>query len=286
MKNTDVSQTLAPIAQAPDGLWQSLRFVFVDIDDTLTTEGRLEADAYAMMERLSGNGLAVIPVTGRPAGWCDMIARFWPVEAVVGENGAFYFHYDHEARRMTRIYAQTAAEREQNRTKLAGIRDTVLSTIPGAAVAADQRYREADLAIDFCEDVTPLPDGEVDRIVDIFHEAGATAKVSSIHVNGWFGNFDKLSMTRKIMLHEFGVNIADTEVRGACAFIGDSPNDAPMFAYFQNSVGVANVADMAARCDALPRWITEAASGAGFCEFAAHVLAARGPGDVCRKSAR
>jgi hypothetical protein len=145
--------------------------------------------------------------------------------------------------------------------------------VPGAGIASDQPYRVADLAIDFCEDVPPLDDTSIDRIVQLFAEANATAKVSSIHVNGWFGSYDKLGMTRTFMRERYGIDL--DAVREEYVFIGDSPNDAPMFGYFPNAIGVANVRDMADRMDALPRWITTARSGAGFAEAVAALLAAR-----------
>jgi hypothetical protein len=127
-----------------------------------------------------------------------MIARFWPVAGVVGENGAFWFRYDHRARRMTRAFAASEAERADNRARLTALGARILAEVPGAAIASDQLYREADLAVDFCEDVPALPPAAVARIVALFEEAGAVAKVSSIHVNGWFGANDKLSMTRRL----------------------------------------------------------------------------------------
>ena len=72
---------------------RGIRALLFDIDETLTTEGKLTAQAYAALERLHAAGKKVVAVTGRPAGWCDHIARMWPVDAVVGENGAFYFFY-------------------------------------------------------------------------------------------------------------------------------------------------------------------------------------------------
>jgi HAD superfamily hydrolase (TIGR01484 family) len=86
----------------PSSLKKIIRYVLTDIDDTLTLHGLLPAAALTAMERLRDAGMAVIPITGRPAGWCDHIARMWPVAAVVGENGAFYFHYDRELRKMQR----------------------------------------------------------------------------------------------------------------------------------------------------------------------------------------
>src|SRR5207248_77404 len=109
---------------------RGLRFVLADIDDTLTSDGRLGAAAYAALERLTQAGLAVIPVTGRPAGWCDLIARFWPVAAVIGENGAFYFRYDRAARRMSRGYWQDAAARRRGRRRLQQLGDEILAAVP------------------------------------------------------------------------------------------------------------------------------------------------------------
>ncbi len=253
-----------------------VRFVLTDIDDTVTTEGRLPAAAYDALERLQQAGLAVIPITGRPAGWCDMIARFWPVEAVVGENGAFYFSYDRAALAMRRTYFASAAERAENRARLEAIRARILAEVPGAAVAADQAYREADLAIDFCEDVPALPQSAIDRIVDIFQSAGAQAKVSSIHVNGWFGQYDKLTMTGVMMKEKFGIDLDAS--RDLVAFIGDSPNDEQMFAFFPISVGVANVRDALRRFKSFPAYVTRARGGAGFVEFADHLIASRSAG--------
>ena len=207
-----------------------IRGVLTDIDDTLTTDGRLTAEAYGALERLRGAGLLVVPVTGRPAGWCDHIARMWPVDAVVGEIGAFYFRYDGSARRLVKRFRYPDAERAAFRRRLEAVRKTILDTIPGCAVASDQPYRESDLAIDFCEDVPALGPEAVARIVELFEAAGATAKVSSIHVNGWFGRYDKLAMARTLMAEAFGVDL-EAE-RDAFVYVGDSPNDIPMFGFF------------------------------------------------------
>ena len=78
----------------PQNDLRKIRFVLTDIDDTLTENGRLPAASYLAMEKLQQAGLKVIPITGRPAGWCDHISRMWPVDGIVGENGAFYFVYE------------------------------------------------------------------------------------------------------------------------------------------------------------------------------------------------
>lgn len=256
---------------------RSIRVVLTDIDDTITTEGVLTASAYSALENLHRAGFIVVPVTGRPAGWCDHIARMWPVDAVVGENGAFYFKYDREQRKMHQHFWAQPEELKQNRVRLDAIEREVLTAVPGSALASDQAYRVADLAIDFCEDVPTLPEAEIDRIVAIFEKAGAQAKVSSIHVNGWFGSYDKLSMAKTLLERVFGIDWE--QARETVLFAGDSPNDEPMFAAFPLSVGVANVHTFAHRLKNKPAYITNGHSGEGFAELASFLLSSR-PGSI------
>ena len=264
---------MLPLSALPVASAKRLRGVLTDIDDTLTSDGRLTAEAYGAMAALQAAGLWVIPITGRPAGWCDHIARMWPVDAVVGENGAFYFAYDHARRCFTQQYLQNAETRAASRAKLADLQVRILSQVPGSALASDQAYRVADLAIDHCEDVAPLSAAAVSEIVALFEAAGAKAKVSSIHVNGWFGDYDKLTMTRILMRERFQLDLDGVEAE--FVFVGDSPNDAPLFDYFSQSVGVANVRAFEAQLDAAPTYVTDGRGGAGFAELAGFIIAAR-----------
>ena len=264
---------MRPLREMTDVSLRGVRAVLTDIDDTLTTDGKLPSTAYAALEQLQHAGLLVVPVTGRPAGWCDMIARFWPVHGVVGENGAFYFRYITRDRRMERVYAQDRATRANNRKRLEAVAAKVLAQFPGTAIAADQAYREIDVAVDFAEDVPPLPIEAAQAIAKLFEDEGATAKVSSIHVNAWFGSHDKLSMSLRFLEEACGLDPGD--VRTAVAFCGDSPNDAPMFRHFPLSIGVANVRRFASAMPDFPAYVTEGEGGAGFAEFAARLLAAK-----------
>ena len=266
MKN----QLPSPLSQWPTRNRAAIKGVFCDIDDTLTRHGRVGSDVFAAMERLRAAGLLVVPITGRPAGWCDLIARQWPVDGVIGENGAMYFRYDDKTRTMLRHYHTADGERITNRQKLNAIAKEVLATIPGAKIAADQAYREADLAIDFAEDTGPLERSAIDAIVEIFLKHKATAKVSSIHVNGWYGQYDKLTQTKKFMTDVFNVDLDQN--RHEYTFVGDSPNDSPMFGFFPDAVGVANLADMIDQCPQIPAYISNGGSGDGFIEVAEAIL--------------
>ena len=255
---------------APETL-ANIRGVLFDIDDTLTTDGHLTAAAYAAVEALKSAGFIVVPITGRPAGWCDHIARMWPVDGLVGENGAFYFFFDRNGKKLAQRFVKSATERQVDRQRLTNIAERILREVPGSALASDQHYREADIAIDFCEDVPPLPREEIVRIKTIMEAEGLTAKVSSIHVNGWFGDYDKLTTTKLFMRERFAIDL-DLH-KNEFVFVGDSPNDEPMFGYFPHSVGVANVRSFLDVMTMKPAYVTESRCGAGFAEIASALLA-------------
>lgn len=250
-----------------------LQGLFFDIDDTFTTHGKIEGRAFQALWDLKEGGLRVVPITGRPAGWCDHIARMWPVDGVVGENGAFYFCYDQGRRSLLKRFLAAEELRKENRFRLEKIKEEIISTIPGTAPASDQLYREADLAIDYCEDVNPLPWEDVERICQVFRSHGANCKVSSIHVNGWFGDYDKLTMTRIFARERWNVELDARKEE--YLFCGDSPNDEPMFRFFPLSAGVNNVLRFAPHMKHLPAFVAGHEGSEGFAEIVETVLRKR-----------
>lgn len=242
---------------------RKVNIVLTDIDGTLTLEGKIPESSYNALWKLYHSGIKVVPVTGRPAGWCEMIARTWPVHGVIGENGGLYFSL--QENKMKRFYAVDRDTRRKNRASLKAIRSEVLRKVPGARVASDQFTRMFDLAIDFAEDVPRLPDKDVHQIVKIFESHGARAKVSNIHVNGWFGNYDKLSTCKIYLEKEFG--LSEASMLSHCAFIGDSPNDEPLFAFFRESIAVSNIGEFLPTLQAKPAFVCSKAEANGFAEF-------------------
>jgi HAD superfamily hydrolase (TIGR01484 family) len=261
----------APIAEMTAERARGLRYVLMDIDDTLTTEGKLPASSYSALWDLKKAGLRVVPITGRPAGWCDLIAREWPVDGVVGENGAFAY-WEAEGHRL-RSMTHPAAVRNDC-AALDRIRQRALAEVPGCRVARDQFARLYDLAIDFAEEEPALPLAAAIRIKAICDEEGAIAKISSIHVNAWMGNYDKLGMAEAFLAARFGYEASrDLE---SVAFAGDSPNDEPMFARFPASCGVANVLRYASLIATMPRFVATKDCGEGFAEIARTIIERRG----------
>jgi len=255
---------MEPFSRFSTALSRQIRFVLSDVDDTLTEGSRLPAAAYMAIERLQNAGIMVIPVTAAPAGWCDLMARMWPVGAVIGENGGICFRHDRASGLIERHYWAPPAERAAAGTRLAALGAEIAAALPGVEIAHDQRYREATLAF------RNRDGAEAEEILARLRAAGAQATVNSIWVLGWFGDFDKLSMSRRMMAELFATDIEHDVER--CLYIGDSLNDAPMFGFFPHSVGVATVRRYADRMPALPRWITKGAGGTGFVEVADALL--------------
>ena len=243
-----------------------IKGVCLDIDDTLSTHGKLTDQAYTALWDLKRAGFAVVPITGRPAGWCDHIARFWPVDAVIGENGAFVFYMNKDGVRQ-KIETPNGMTALERKLKLDELGVKIKKKFPQARWASDQNYREYDLAIDFCEDVKPWARKDVDDLLAFCHAEGAQAKLSSIHVNTWYGKFDK----RKGFENWLASGSPGVEGRiipeEHWLFIGDSPNDEPLFEKFNWSVGVANLKNYLDRLKCPPRWITQGESGVGFAEM-------------------
>ncbi len=261
-----VTPRMKPLRALLPDIAGKIDFVLCDLDDTLTLNGQLPAASYAGLEQLARAGKKLIVVTGRPAGWCDMIARFWPVEGVVGENGAFYFRHLRSEKRMLRKYLFSEKKRERDRAKLAAFFADLSKTYPKIKLASDQAFRVSDIAIDICEDVTPLSKEIVRDIVVKLESLGASVKVSSIHINAWIGKFDKLSMLNMLLQDEFGLSAA--KAKKCTLYIGDSPNDEPMFAFFTHTVGVRNIEKFVSEIRALPEYIARGEGGLGFLELA------------------
>jgi len=264
------AQRPLPVHSLPARLCLGLEYLFADIDGTLTTDGMLVDSSYRALWELSRTGIKVVPVTGRPAGWCDHIARMWPVAGVVAENGALVYAYDRKARIMKRRRLGTSDSRGDLLRRVA---DRVLKEVPGSALAADQPFRINDMAIDYCEDVPPLPTEKVDAICRILREEGVHFKVSSIHVNFWIGDFDKLSGVRAFLEHDGALF---SEMGEKSIFIGDSPNDEPLFEGFPHSIAVGNIRAFLPRIRQLPEFVTQADCAAGFCEAVRIILEKRG----------
>lgn len=260
-----------PLIELPPSDAAGIRFVLFDIDDTITENGLLPERSYSALWALRRGGLAAIPVTGRPAGWCDLIARQWPVAGVVGENGAFAFYMANGS--LERLFHPSAPSPDSSRERLSRLAAAAMAVVPGLRLAKDQPYRLFDVALDFAEEAPRLSLEDALRVRDICEASGARAKVSSIHVNAWFGDYDKLSMSDLFLSRVLDWD--PTLFPRAAIFVGDSPNDEPMFRRFELSCGVANVLRFEGILEYPPAYVTEKPYGDGFAEACAHILESR-----------
>jgi HAD superfamily hydrolase (TIGR01484 family) len=260
---------------------QGIQGIFTDIDDTLTTDGTITPDAFAALGELSAGGLRVIAITGRPVGWSETFAMAWPVNAIVAENGAVLLQKMHKnelepneygRNKLLKSYQQSNVTRAANFARMQQVSQRVLSEVSGARLAQDSAGRETDMAIDHSE-FTQLPLEKIAKVVAIMQSEGMRATVSSIHINGWFGDHNKLVGARWAVRELFNRDL--DEETDHWAYVGDSTNDQLMFEAFPNAIGVANVRRFEAQLTHLPRYITVGARGAGFAEVARAVLSAQ-----------
>jgi HAD superfamily hydrolase (TIGR01484 family) len=259
-----------PWRECPEAALADVVGVFTDIDDTLTRDGAIEPAALGALHALHAAGVPVIAITGRPLGWSEPFARAWPVAAIVPENGAVALVRDGAA--LHTEYAQDEPTRTRNARRLREVAARVLAEVPGAALARDSAGRVTDIAIDHAE-FAHLDAAAIDRVVALMRREGMTATVSSIHVNGWFGDHDKLSGARWMVRRLYGRSLGAERARWV--YVGDSTNDQAMFGYFALSVGVANLCDFAAQLHTWPAYLTDGARGDGFAQVAARLIDAR-----------
>ena len=258
------------LASMPGHQLRRVRGVLTDIDDTLTTQGAITADALEALQRLRDHGLPVYAITGRSMGWSQPFVRQWPLDAIVAENGAVAMHL--EGDEVVTLYAQDAATRTAGAVRLQQVAAQLLREVPGARLAQDSAGRVTDIALDHGE-FHQMGPAQIDAAVRLMHAAGMQASVSSIHINGWFGTHDKLSGARWIVQQRLGID-HDVE-RDRWLFVGDSTNDQRMFGHFPLSVGVANLLHFADQLTVWPAYLTATARGAGFAEVADLLLSAR-----------
>jgi HAD superfamily hydrolase (TIGR01484 family) len=248
-----------PLARAE---LKRVSLLLADVDGTLTTDGRLSSAVVRALEWLQAHRVRVALVSGRPSGWAECWARQLPVEGVVAANGGLYFA--RRRGRLVKVYAEPDAERRRNRARLEREVQGALRAVKGAKLSMDSAATEVDLAIDYAEEAR-LGHRGADRLEQLLRARGVRAVRSSVHVNCWLGDFDKRSTTARFVSRELSLELSADE--GKVAYVGDSFNDAPMFAAVPLSVGVANVLDVLDRLEAPPRFVTRAREGKGFIEL-------------------
>ena len=264
---------MRPLAEIPYAALCAVDFLLFDVDETFTTHGTLLAETYASLFALRSVGITAVPVTGRPSGWGNVMLSTWPIKACVTENGGVISWKD--ATGVARQHIIHGEHRGPGYIEaLRALGDAIGALYPQVRVSADQPYRLTDLAIDYAEQSHDVSEATVNEIVAWMRAEGYQTAVSSIHIHAYKPTNEKADGVYPLMQAAFAIG-AD-EVHARAAFIGDSPNDASLFAAIPLSVGVANVRASLGKITTPPAYVCSAECGAGFVEFAQLLIAARG----------
>ncbi|MGH0053031.1 MAG: HAD-IIB family hydrolase [Sphaerochaetaceae bacterium] len=237
-------------------------FLLTDVDDTITTKGKLRPAALSALYRLQDAGIRTICVTGGSAGWGDTYLRQWPIEAVLSESGAVCLYREHG---VIRQFVHPSIVQEGYKERAQQLIHRVLSTVPGAKVSSDQFARLYDVAFDHGSEPPYLDSASIEKVVGICQDMGAGTAVSSIHINAWFGSFDKYQGSQVFFEQVLGIN--EQELLATSCFCGDAPNDQVMFARFPLSFGVGNLKKKEKEMQFLPTYIAKGEGGEGFAEI-------------------
>tara|TARA_B100001146_G_scaffold179385_1_gene161135 strand:- start:12 stop:782 length:771 start_codon:yes stop_codon:yes gene_type:complete len=256
---------MLPLSRMPVEAACQVTTLLFDLDGTFVTDDNLEAESYRSLERVRENGIKTIAVTGRPAGWCDLMARWWPVDSVVGENGALA--YSKKRGKIERMSFHSPVDNGSYRKRLDSLLTDLLIKFPGIKLAADQSFRQWDLAVDMAEE-SEISLQTAIEIAAYCEGKGAKASISNIHVNIWFGDYNKQEMSLRV-LESLGQD-ASTAI-----YIGDSPNDSPMFGYFPLSVGVRSVLKYENLMANHPVYVTDGNGSQGFVELVDYIISTR-----------
>lgn len=251
---------MKPISTLTQAEAARLRGVAFDLDDTLLDHGRLLEGTYAALHRLREAGLSLYGVTGRPAGWGEVLARVFPVEAVVTENGAITCA--RRERRIVLLDAVDPATRRERGARLDQLVERFQRELPDFELTDDIRARVSDRTFDIGEHRQLSPE-RVAQASEYLRAAGARVFTSSVHLHATFDYDDKASGAVRVLARDTGLDA--TAVRHAFAYLGDSENDAACFAAFHVSIGVSN---LRGRATLRPRYVTRLPMGAGVAEAA------------------
>jgi HAD superfamily hydrolase (TIGR01484 family) len=236
---------------------RSLKGVLFDLDDTLLDHGKLSEAAYSALFRLRESGLELYVVTGRPLAWVRLLARLFPVDGGVGENGGVMVGpggklYD----------AASPPERAARTARLAALVTEIREAFPDVEPPDDASERLSDYTFDIGEKHQVEP-ARVAELCAFARARGATVHVSSVHLHVGYDAVDKASGVVRLLRTLHGTDPTVTLAR--YAFVGDSENDAACFGAFKTTVGVAN---LRGKPTLAPRFVTEAPRGRGVAELA------------------
>ncbi len=229
---------------------EKISLIISDVDDTITTNGKLHPCALEAMLEAEQKGYRIILLSGGSAGWCEVYLRQWPVYMVIAESGAVMLYKDDNG---DIRYQQNPNITDEDLKK----REELLGMIPQEYLSSDQYARLYDIAVD----IKRTPADKISSIKEVCDRLGAAYAFSSIHMNIWFGDYSK---KKGIVSFMQLCGIDEELLKSKSIYLGDALNDEEMFAFIPLSIGMASVAENKSLFKELPAYIAPEKGGEGF----------------------
>ncbi|MEB3337969.1 MAG: HAD family hydrolase [Leptolyngbyaceae bacterium] len=246
-----------PLSAATENYFQNIRFIATDMDGTLTHQGKFTQSLFQAFDHLANQGIQVLIITGRSAGWVSGLVHYLPVVGAIAENGGLFYPAPSAVAQPLTPITDLVLHRQQ----LAEVFQRLQAKFPDLQESSDNRFRLTDWTFD----VAGLTLAEIQQLAEHCQAWGWGFTYSTVQCHIKPLHQDKATGLLQVLKQHFPNYRPDQILT-----VGDSPNDESLFntSQFPLSVGVANVLAYADQLAHQPAYVTTAAEAAGFCELA------------------
>ncbi|YCO00696.1 HAD-IIB family hydrolase [Vibrio sp. VNB-15] len=269
-----------PLSDLSTEYLRNIEWLLTDVDDTLTWQGKLPPETLTALAELEQVGVKVVAVTGACAGWCDQVAKLWPLHGIIGENGAFWMRKDQHG--FSTTFARPAQRMRKEQQALCESISGILAQYSDVELSQDQSFRFCDVAVNIAQDRPPIATSTtmeiLNRILSLNVESNpVNATLSSIHINAWIGNHSKRS-SGEAYIKQF--NQGTLPDLNRVTYVGDSLNDEEMFEWLPVTFGVKNIRPLLDSLTHQPTYLTSEYGGFGFAQLASLIVQAKKDDDA------
>lgn len=222
------------------------KIIFSDFDGTLTVNDHMGAVFFDILSLIEKSKSKLIIVSGRSLSWGHFLLTHFPLDVCVMEGGGVILRKD------GRMLKSECTIDEDTVSKLEATCVDLQKLFPKAVLSDDSFGRLTDRALEY----HLMDKSLLEEIEKFFDERDVNYSYSNVHLNFWCGEITKYKAVSEIMKSD-GYSLDKSY------YFGDALNDQSMFQYFQNTIGVSNIASVLDKMDHKPKTILKGSENHG-----------------------